>query len=85
MAQGSYNYTSAYQTNRIMQCNVLTLYFVILIICSKVTHPALMDQSACKETHPLVDVWKSVTSMSGVQCVVILNGDLLMPKLHADS
>ena len=85
MAQGSYNYTPAYQTNRIMQCNVLTVCFMILKICSKVTHPALMDQSACKETHPLVDVWKPVTSMSGVQYVVILNGELLMPKVHAES
>ena len=48
-------------------------------------NPALKDRSDCKEAQILVDVWKSATSMSGAQCVLILYGDLLMPKLHADS
>ena len=57
----------------------------MLIFHSKLRHPALKDRSDYKETQILVDVWKSATSMSGIQCVEILNGDLLMPKLHADS
>ena len=47
---------------------------------------ALKDQSDCKVALILVDGWKSATSMSGaVYVVVILHGDLLMPRLHADS
>ena len=50
-----------------------------------VLHPALKDQSDLKDAQLLVDVWKSATSMSGALCVVIMIGDLQMPKLHADS
>ena len=58
---------------------------VILIFLSKIKHPALKDQSDYKETQLLVDLWNSATSISGAQFVVITIGDLLMPKLHADS
>ena len=32
-----------------------------------------------------MDVWKSATRMSGVECVEFLIGDLVMQLLHADS
>ena len=57
----------------------------MLIFLSKVKRPALKDQSDSLEEQILVDLWKSAISMSGVQSVLILHGDLLVPKLHADS
>ena len=58
---------------------------VILIFLSQIKHPAHKVPSDCKEAQLLVDLWNSATSISGAQFVVITIGDLLMPKLHADS
>ena len=42
------------------------------------------EQSDFKLAQTLVDVWRSATMISGVQCVM-MNGTLLMLKLCADS
>lgn len=47
--------------------------------------PAQMEMpSGSKEVMLLVDVWKSVTTMSGGQCVMTF-GEMSMLQLHADS
>ena len=38
----------------------------------------------CKEVHLLVGVWKSATTVPGAQWVIMV-GNLLMLKLHADN
>ena len=45
---------------------------------------ALKEPSDSKEAQPLLDVLRSVTTMSGAQCVMTC-GVLLMPKWLADS
>ena len=61
--------------------NTSVLLFLKIISIKNCVFKELSD---CKETQPLVDVWKSATTMSGAQCVMIY-GDLLMLKWHADN
>jgi hypothetical protein len=47
-------------------------------------HLAPKEPSDFREAMPLVDVWRSATAISGVQCVMTC-GALLMPMWLADS
>ena len=47
-------------------------------------HLAPKEPSDFKEAMPLVDVWRSVTAMSGGPCVMTY-GVMLMPMWSADS
>ena len=44
----------------------------------------LKELSDSKEALPLKDVWRSATTMSGAQCVM-MPGAMLMPEWPADS
>ena len=74
-----------YLTSLALHWEALITHLSCIDIFIKVKHPVIKDLSDCRETPLQVVLWKSATSMSGVQCVVILIGDMLMPKLLADS
>ena len=56
-----------------------TVITMMMLELSVLEPPALKETSDFKEAMPLVDVWRSVTTISGAQCVMTC-GTVMMLK-----
>ena len=71
----------------LIHLGTITVTMLKMLECSakkEVSPLVLKETSDCKEALPLGDVWRSVTTTSGAQCVMT-HGALKMHRLPADN